>query len=283
MLYLILNIILSSFFILAMRWIQGRDEDILNVGAINYIVGGIVGLAMFLADEGKAYSLESCATGAVMGTAYFVAFFFLLSTMEWKGAALAAVVARLSILMPVLCGILLWSERPSGFQWLGIVLACVSLTLIGQRGVDLNGAALPRRASLIIGGFFAIAGSARLAQEAFRHIAEENQKPSFLLVAFGVASVGSIAMLVARRRRPSLPELGFGTLIGLANVSQTFFILKALDHFDGFIVFPVTSAGGLLFTTLVAALLLKERLAALTWMGIGLAVLALFLLQANIG
>ena len=48
--------------------------------------------------------------------------------------------------------------------------------------------------------------------------------------------------------------------MGLVNLFQVWFVLKALEIYDGFIVFPLTSAGGLLFTTLVAVLLFRERL-----------------------
>jgi len=280
MAFLLLNIVLSSVFILAFRWLQGRDEDLLNIGAVNYIAGAVVGLAIFLCGDAQAYSRESCTTGLVNGVAYFVAFFFLLWTLNWKGAALTAVVARLSILMPVVCGIVIWGERPTTPQWVGIALAVLSLALVGRRGPLVGVTDLPRGASVVIVLFFLIAGSSRLSQEAFKHMAEKSELPSFLVAGFGIAALGSAVLLVWRGKRPSVVETGLGAAIGLCNVLQTFFILKALEHFDGCIVFPVTSAGGLLLTTLVAVFWLKERLAALSYAGISLAAAALILLNS---
>ena len=55
-------------------------------------------------------------------------------------------------------------------------------------------------------------------------------------------------------------------------------MLKSLELFDGFIVFPMTSAGGLAFTTLIAVMFLGERPNQLSYLGIVVAVAALALL-----
>jgi multidrug transporter EmrE-like cation transporter len=67
--------------------------------------------------------------------------------------------------------------------------------------------------------------------------------------------------------------------MGGANFLQTHFILKSLNYFEGFVVFPVTSAGGLVLTTLVATGMLGERLTGKSKFGIVLASLALVLLH----
>jgi len=279
--YIALNILLSSLFLLLIRWLQHRPVDVLSVGAINYIVGAVGALLMFLLGASRAYSVPSCALGAINGVAYFVSFFLLLSTMRWKGAALAAVLSRLSILVPVLCGILIWHERPSSLQSVGIALACVSLTLVGRGRLTFRVGDLPWYAPLHMAAFFLIAGSSRLAQEAHSHMAGSEEEPAFLLALFGVSAVASAAMLLARGKLPQRAELVFGTVIGLANVGQTYFILKALEAYAGYVVFPVVSAGGLVLTAFVAAFLLDEKLTLRSYVGIAVAVIALTLLRSN--
>ena len=74
-------------------------------------------------------------------------------------------------------------------------------------------------------------------------------------------------------------EWFIGIGLGLANILQTHFILKSLKQFDGFIVFPVTSAGSLMFVTLVATRFMGEKLGKLTYIGIAIACIALILLN----
>ena len=109
------------------------------------------------------------------------------------------------------------------------------------------------------------------------------QRPTFVMMAFALAAIPSVALLLhavlVRRHRMSATELGFGTIMGMANVLQTHLILKCLESLPGFIVFPATSAVGVLITTVVAVQLLGEKLGLRTYVGIAIAVIALVLLN----
>ncbi|MDP6118442.1 MAG: DMT family transporter [Planctomycetota bacterium] len=279
LLFIILNILLSSSFILGMRWNQLNDRDLLSVGAINYITGWLVSLILYLLPGNQAHSSPAILWGTVNGAGYFIAFFLLLGTMKWKGAAQATVFARLSILVPVSVGIIVWGETPNGAEWGGITLACVSLLLIGG-GKNLIEEKLPPGAFVTISLFFLIAGCSRLAQEGFKHQAEENEQMAYLLAAFTVMGVCSAVMLMKRKVKPGWTECWTGVLIGIANSLQVLFILKALEGYPGYVVFPVASAGGLLMTTLFAVIWLKESLSARGLVGISVAVLAVVALQS---
>jgi drug/metabolite transporter (DMT)-like permease len=219
------------------------------------------------------------ASGATMGICYFIAYFFVIYTVKWVGASSSTVVGVLSILLPIACGIFLWSEQPNSMQAIGIVLALCSLFLIGGQRVM----GLPKEknwlAPLVLIVFFLLAGFSRLSQAAFKHISTPDQMPTFLLAAFTIAAIPSLVLLLWRGRWPTKMELLFGALLGSANILQSHFILESLERFEGFIVFPVVSAGGLMLTTLVATQMLGEKLNFRTYAGIGLACCALVLLH----
>ena len=281
MIYLLLNIVLSSFFILCIKWLQTRREDIVNVGMVNYVVAASVS-SLLLFDAGQtAYSWSSILTGICNGVCYFVAYFVLIRMVGWQGAANIAVVTRLSIVLPIVAGIAIWGERPGVMQSLGIGLACVGLVLIGRRASEPSVGATPPFALLLLAGFFFIAGGSRLAQEVFKHVCHPDERSAFLITAFGVTAIGALGVQLVRWQAPRRFEWSIGVVLGLSNLGQTYFILKALEHYPGFIVFPLASAGGLLFTTSVAVLVLKERLSLNSYLGIGLATCALALLQPD--
>lgn len=296
MLHLILYIVFSSVFTLTIKWVYNRGtEDILTIGAINYIVA-LVGIAPWLwLDGGQTGDPYAILTGGLMGLVYFIAFFFVIYSVKLVGASATTVVSVLSITMPITVAAFVWDAKPTVIQIGGIALALLSLCLIGikpkTQGTNEPAnekepkTAAPRTSAkfsaFILLSFFLLCGCSRICQEAFKHLAAIDQKPTYLLSAFLVAALPSVGMLLYRKQKIKTMELAAGTVMGISNGVQTFFILRSLDFFEGYIVFTVTSAGGIIFTMLVATRLLGEKLSKLTYIGIAIAVVALCLLNWN--
>jgi drug/metabolite transporter (DMT)-like permease len=277
--YLLLQSIFASAFTLVIKWAQLRErDDIVTVGSINYIIAFVLILPIFLMNDVSEVSPGAVWTGASMGGIYFIAYFFAIYCIRTAGASSATVVGVLSILIPIAVAAQVWSEIPSGLQVFGISLALVALLLIGLKGNNDSTKNRTWQVPLIMLGFFLLCGLSRVSQDTFKHISSPDQRSTFVVAAFGVAAIPSLAFLIYRRKRVALSEFSFGFTMGLANVLQTQMILKCLEHFPGYIVFPVTSAGAIVITTLVATSLMKEKLSRQTLAGIAIAVVALFLL-----
>lgn len=280
MVYLLLNVICASSFMLGIKWIKMRHrEDIITVGAINYIVAALLVAPSALRQWGLPVPWNAVITGATMGTCYFIAFFFVIYAVARIGAASSTVISVLSILLPMSVGVLVWGEQPNSYQWWGAMAALVALLLIGWRPRQVSGEERSRYAPWVLLAFFLMAGLSRLSQEAFKHMCLPVHRPVFLFVAFLVAATASVIVLVGRRRRIEFSELLLGSGLGASNILQSFFILKALEYFEGFVVFPVVSAGGLVLTTIVASGMMRESISRPALAGISIAVLALVLLN----
>ena len=286
MIYLLLNIVFASAFMLIIKWVQDRErEDVVTVGAINYISACLLILPGFLQNSPGTFSLTAAMTGGTMGSCYFIAYFFVIYSIRKIGASSSTVIAVLSILLPITCGIFIWNESPNRFQVAGIGLALLSLGLIGGNSAKIPNDITPKKPGpawitpVVLVVFFLLAGTARLSQETFKHVSTSDQRPTFLFVAFAVAAIPSLCVLAFRRRPVLVREFVLGFALGSANYLQTHFILKSLQYFEGFVVFPITSAGALILTTVIATWLLHERLNRRTIAGIGLASVALVLLH----
>ena len=316
MLALLLHIVFASSFTLIIKWAQNRGrEDQLTFGAINYIVAAIAILPFFLANKPDQLSMGAIVAGGSMGAIYFIAYFLAIYSIRKVGAASATVVSVLSILLPIAVAAFFYNDAPNGWQVVGIFLALAALTLIGAQtksGAKQTDDSLGKDADQKVDGktddasktntlqesqsrkwiiplalfsFFLLCGFSRIAQEAFKHVVDledhSAQRPTFCIAAFTAAAIPSIVMLIFRRKRILPTELGIGVAMGLSNILQTFFILKSLEYFSGFIVFPVGSAGAVVLITIIATGILGERLTRRTVIGIIFSVIALFLLNST--
>lgn len=292
MIYLALNILFSSAFTLIIKWVQVRGrEDIVTVGPINYVTAAVLITPSFLAQDATP-EVNAALCGGAMGAVYFIAFFFVIYAIKHVGAAATTVVSSLSLLMPIIVAAFLWEEIPNAAQGFGIACAVAALALIGvrrrpgkavAREETTEGAGTAWLVPVVLIVFFLLCGCSRLAQRTLHHVCEDGdgQKPTFLFAAFCMASLPSLLLLEFRQRRIKLIEVGMGVAMGASNILQSHFILAALESAEGYIVFPVSSSGGMILTTLVATSLLREKISRQTLVGICAAVAAMVLLNAK--
>lgn len=293
MIYLILYIVFSSVFSLCIKWVHNRgSEDIITVGAINYICAAISIAPWFFIGVEQTGEPMAILTGGTMGLVYFVAFFFIIYCVRVVGVSSSTVVGSLSLLLPIVVAAVVWDSTPNAIQVFGIGLALVSLLLIAvkpqsnlvsQEQAETGTSERKWIAPTLLFGFFLLCGMSRISQEAFKFESVPDQKPTFLLSAFVVSGIPSAFLLIYRHKPILKMELLIGTIMGVSNLLQSLLILKALDSIDGYIVFPLSSAGGIVFTTLVATLWLDEKLRRRAYLGIAIAVFALILLNWDRG
>ena len=294
--YLTLYVVFSSIFTLCIKWVHVRGKgDIITAGAINYIVAALIITPWFILDGQQTGDVPAMVAGGSMGLMYFINFFFVIWCVRVVGASSTTVVGVLSMLIPIIYAAVVWSSTPHWVQAIGIAMAFVSLMLIGIKpdrqklAVKTDGiekskeATFSWKAPLILGGFFLLCGLSRIAQESFKYESVESQKPTFLLAAFVAAGIPSIILLFWRRRKIVPMEVIVGIAMGIANASQTWFTLKTLALIPGFIFFPVSSAGGIIFTMFVAVLWMDEKISRRALIGIAIAVVALTMMNIDTG
>lgn len=306
LIFLVLQIVFSSVFTLVIKFAQGRQkEDVVTIGCVNYLTGAVLALPFWLSRGETGATAEqlngAVVTGGIMGAVYFIAFFFAITLIRWIGASTASAVSVLSILLPIGFAAFYWGDQPSTLQVVGICLALTALFLMsGSRqknsvdpsklaSADSKGSYSSPTKSMpawvpvvIIIVFFLLCGLSRIAQEAFNKVSVPGEKPTYVLVAFVVSGIPSLCYLgyqfFVQRKKFLATEFGLGFLLGLSNALQVQFILQCLEYFPGFFVFPMTSAGSVMFTMMIAVGFMGERLNTRSYVGVGITVVSLFML-----
>lgn len=109
------------------------------------------------------------------------------------------------------------------------------------------------------------------------------RRASFVAVAFlgqagGLVLVAVVAPLVSTSP-PDLADLGWGALSGVGTGVAMLFLFRGLSHGAMTVVVPASAVGGVAVPVLVGVMLWGERPSALAWLGIALAVPALWLVS----
>ena len=285
--YLALQIIGNAAFTLLVKVARTRRIDYLLFGAVNYVVGAVVGLVLFL-RAGSPASAAAVVLGIINGVQYQVTFLLMYALLGMTGVAIMVSFLRLSVFIPTIASIALWHEWPAPLQAVGLALTAIALPLLG--GAAQQSAPPGRqawRAWLLIIGTLLISGAGLLAAKAFAELHQEAMRPTYLLAAYGSASVLSAlswplhAKLPAPKDARLLPAILLGALTGLCNVGQLAALLRGLATVPGIVAFPVTAAGGLLVVAIAGRLTWKERLAGRAGAGIALALAAVALVNAG--
>ena len=73
--------------------------------------------------------------------------------------------------------------------------------------------------------------------------------------------------------------MGFGILLGVPNYFSASFLLKALNDIPAVIAFPTFSVATVVVISMTGLLVFKEKLSKKQWIGMGLILIALVLLN----
>jgi drug/metabolite transporter (DMT)-like permease len=113
--------------------------------------------------------------------------------------------------------------------------------------------------------------------------AAANSRVLFLLLAFGVAFLIGLVWVVwkgiSEGRWPENDTIGWGIGLGIINYGSLEFILRAINQLPGTFVFPVNNIAIVLLAAGLGVYVWGEQLSRLNKIGLGLAVIALILLN----
>ena len=252
--------------------------------------------------------------GVVTGALLIFGFFVLSLATDVAGMSLAIGVMRVSVVIPFLMSWAIWNEVPTPAQMVGLVVASIAFFLIARRkrpapasrpelatasgaaatekaqggGAGASepaaGTAVSLRAFGVLALVFLAGGAVDVSMKAFEEtFGAQNSRVLFLLMAFGIAFLIGLAVVLWRGVRhgawPTSATVGWGVVLGVINYGSLEFILRAIEQLPGTFVFPVNNIAIVLLAAVLGVTVWGEQLTRLNRLGLGLAVVALLLLN----
>lgn len=281
MIYLILTIFFSTGIVIIFKLFDRYQVNNNQAITMNYVVAALAG---FL-----AYDSEISFYGIInmpwfywavsVGVAFILTFYIFAVSAQKAGVAVSAVAGRMSILIPVIIGILFYGDNINLIITLGIILSLIAFYLIFQKNSKIKVTKKYVIFPFLLFLGFGFNDSVLKHAEKF-HIKEDYYL--FLAVVFSVALIIGITVFLVqfmkKRQQIKIRNINGGILLGIFNFLSTYYFLKGMAHFDSSVYFPVVNTGIVTFGALSGYFFFKENVSLKNWIGILLAICAILLL-----
>jgi drug/metabolite transporter (DMT)-like permease len=286
--YLVGSIVLSSYLMLAFKACQKFNINIFQAIIFNYFTCVITGS---IVNGGFPINAASVATpwfqwAAIMGVLFVSIFNIIAITSQKNGIAVASVASKLSLIIPVLISIFLYNDKLNTLNSVGIVLALIAvvLTCYQPNNVAVNNnksfATYVLPLILFIGSGLL---DALINHVQKNHVNADSQNAFLISGFFSAGTIGSIILVIGfitRRQVFNFKNVIAGILIGVPNYFSIWCLVNYLKttHLQSSASIPVNNMGIVLFSTIVAWIVFKEKLSTINWLGILLSVVAILLI-----
>ncbi len=269
------------------RLSEGRRLDRATVTLANYITAlvlcivlpgssepalqALAALPRELSSLASAFPSSSwpLISGIPSGVLYLLGILWYQKSVRECGVGLAGGVGKLGVVLPVVASALFWDGFPGGIRLAGVATA-VAATALG-----INGHGRSLRLPLLL--FFLFGGLADFSGRVFQRFSPGGGEGTFLIFVFASAAAGT---LVAMHPRPSAASVGAGAVLGIPNALTSWFLIRSLRTVPAPVAFSAFGAGTIFCLGLLGWLAFGERTSGRERVSIGLAAVAVVLLNA---
>jgi len=275
---LMVYIILLTAYAHVMRHTQNLRKNIAWSGAIHYTAAALFCAGWWMIRSDARVGWEEAVYGMIAGAMSCCGYFFFNSGLRLAGVAITQSMGRLSIALPVVAAIGVWGEIPDALRSIGLALVLVSAPLL-VRGNALRNVKRSKWKVPVLLIHFTTMGVMGVAFKAFRESVPGGTGPVFLTFFFGIAMLGSLPVAAAGTERPDKRDLMMGLILGALNLANKLALMLALVALPAIVVFPVSTAGIIILSTVASLILWKERYSRRAILGLVLAIIAIVLIN----
>ena len=284
---LIWSIGCSSLIFVVFRAFRTYRISTFHAIVVNYLTAFFTGLLLYRGSvQLSEIPAQPWVTGALLlGVLFIVIFNLMARTSQELGVSVASVATKMSLVIPVLAGLILYDEQLNLMKVAGILTALVAVFFAslkdGQRRFkrDLRIIVLPL---LVFLGSGIIDSSIKFLQTTR---VPESEFSLFSATIFGFAALTGLVILLIRKPGDLLHwnpvNILGGVALGIPNFFSVYFLLRALQFkgLNSASIFTLNNVSIVMLTTLLGILLFREPMSARNWTGIALAVLSIAIIS----
>lgn len=296
---LIIHILFSLGMFISLKLISDKRADRTLSILLNYIIAALftyIDLELFY-DEWW-FSDKFILPAVIVAFLFVVTFFIMSLSAEKAGIGITTALNKMSVLIPVVVGIVfLGQDSGLFFKVSGVLLSIMAFALI------FSGNAVSRTKGYFVLPVlvFVLSGLIDTSMEISHklYVVEEYEREVFLLALFVFAILFTLVALIIQYLFFSkthvglskgavagnyrwMPVVRYGSMLGVFNFLTSKMILVNVGTLGGSFVYPIHNSSVVVLTALFGFLFFKERLSARQWFGLVLAIAGVSLIASAI-
>ncbi len=282
MIYLVLSILISSLLFVVFKLFDVFKINTLQAIVVNYTIA----LSFGLMTSSTSVSIieipkQPWFLGAFCLGFLFISIFNIMGiTAQRNGLSVASVAGKMSVVIPIIFGIIVYNEGVGFVKVIGILTALVAVYLSSAKS-DVN----PVKFKNLLFPLLLFIGSGIL-DTGLKYVettsVSTGEEPMFLATIFGCAFVLGVFVVITQMINGKFlfhwKNILGGIVLGVPNYYSMEFLLKAFKtDIDSSTLFTINNVGVVILTTIFALAFFKEKLIKKNWIGLGLAVISILL------
>lgn len=283
MIYLVLSITASIFIFVVFKLLEKFKVNTFQAIVVNYIVAFSFGVLSVEGSVSVNILLDSeWFLGSILIGAMFIGLFTMMAwTAQKNGISVAAVASKMSVIIPIIFGVIVFRDSLDYQKIIGIALALIAVYLVSVKSKTTVNFKKNLMLPLLL---FLGSGLSDTYINYLQHTSiSEDSIPLFSACVFGFAGIIGMIILGGKGLRNQLkldPNSIFGgTVLGLANYASLYYIIKALQspNMQSSTFFTINNVAIVMMSTIIGLWFFKEHLTKRNWTGIGMALIAIYL------
>jgi len=282
MIYLVLSILISSLLFVVFKLFDVFKINTLQAIVVNYAIA----LSFGLVTSSTTVSIteipkQSWFLGAFCLGFLFISIFNIMGiTAQRNGLSVASVAGKMSVVIPIIFGIIVYNEGVGFVKIIGILIALIAVYLSSAKSDTA-----PVKFKNLLFPLLLFVGSGIL-DTGLKYVETTSvaagEEPLFLATIFGCAFVLGVFVMIAQMIQGKFQfhwkNILGGVVLGVPNYYSMEFLLKAFKTaIESSILFTINNVGIVVLTTVFALVFFKEKLIKKNWVGIMLAVISILL------
>ncbi len=285
MIYLLFSVLASTCIFVIFKLFDRFNINILQAIIVNYFVAFITGILFFkrTLNFTELPSYNWFYYTLALGALFIIVFNLMAITTQKSGLSVVSVATKMSVVIPVLFGLIYYKESLGILKLIGITLALIAVFLTSVKSktglrMDKKLIILP---ILVFLGSGVIDTSIKYLEDTF--VAKDDVSLFSAIIFLAAALVGVLILIIqAIKGKVTLEfkNLIAGICLGVPNFFSIYFLVKTLRSglLDSSGIFTINNVSIVTLSTLLGIALFREKLLVKNWIGILLAIGSIFLI-----